>query len=124
MARTELAFLSIPELGRLFRSRKLSPVELTKHFLERMECLNPEFNAYLTATPELALAQSKKAEAELCPPRATKSRRDRGPLHGIPISLKDNIHTAGIRTTAGARFLSDSVPEKDAHIVSKLKEAG
>src|SRR5215813_6576820 len=99
MAKTDLAFLSIPELGRLFRVRKLSPVELTKHFLERIEHLNPELNAYLTLTSELALAQAEKAEAELCSSRGKKSHRDRGPLHGIPISLKDNIRTAGIRTT-------------------------
>src|SRR5215472_2092763 len=124
MVKTDLAFLSIPELGRLFRSRKLSPVELTNHFLERIERLNPELNAYLTVTAEHALAQARKAEAELCLPRGKKSRRDRGPLHGIPISLKDNIHNAGIRTTAGAKFLKEFVPEHDAHIVTKFKEAG
>src|SRR5215475_11094571 len=124
MAKTDLAFRSISELGRLFRSRKLSPVELTKHFLERIERLNPELNAYLTVTSELALAHAKKAEAELCSPHGKKSRRDRGPLHGIPISLKDNIYTAGISTTAGAKFLREFVPERDAQIVTKLKEAG
>src|SRR5262249_48145498 len=124
MAKTDLAFLSISELGRLFRSRKLSPVELTKHFLTRIERLNPELNAYLTVTSELALTQARKAEGELCSSRGKKARRDRGPLHGVPISLKDNIHTAGIRTTAGAKFLKDFIPEKDAHIVTKLKEAG
>ena len=124
MTKPDLAFLSIPELGRLLRSRKLSPLELTRHFLARMERLNPELNAYLTITTELALAQAKKAEAELCSSRGKKARRDRGPLHGIPISLKDNIYTAGTRTTAGARFLKDFVPEIDAHIVARLKEAG
>jgi aspartyl-tRNA(Asn)/glutamyl-tRNA(Gln) amidotransferase subunit A len=124
MAKRDLAFFDIRELGRLFRARKLSPVELTHHFLARIGTLNPELNAYLTATSELALAQAKKAEAELCTPRGRKSRRDRGPLHGIPISLKDNIHTAGIRTTAGAKFLKDFVPEKDAQLVTLLKTAG
>src|SRR5215813_9381163 len=124
MAKTDLAFLSIPQLARLFRSRKLSPAELTKHFLERIERLNPELNAYLTVTSELALAQAKKAEAELCSPRGKKSRRDRGPLHGIPLSLKDNIPTAGIPTTVGSKFLKEFVPERDAHIAAKVKEAG
>src|SRR5579859_755788 len=124
MAKLDPAFLPIPELARLFRSRKLSPVELTKHFLARIERLNPGLNAYLTVTSELALAQAKKAEADLCSSRGKKARRDRGPLHGIPVSLKDNIHTAGIRTTAGSKFLRDFVPENDAHIVAKLKEAG
>src|SRR5881396_3111854 len=96
----ELAFASIEEIGKLFRKRKLSPVELTKLMLARIEHLNPKLNAYITVTAELALAQAKKAEAELFAPRARKSYRDRGPLHGIPISLKDNIYTEGIRTTA------------------------
>jgi aspartyl-tRNA(Asn)/glutamyl-tRNA(Gln) amidotransferase subunit A len=124
MRKTDPAFLSITELSRLFRSRKLSPVELTKHFLSRTERLNPELNAYLTVTPELALAQARKAEAELFAPRSGKSRRDRGPLHGVPISLKDNIRTKGIRTTAGAKFLKEFIPEKDARIVVWLKAAG
>jgi len=124
MAKYDLAFLSVPELARLYRTRKLSPVELTKHFLDRIGSLNPELNAYLTVTADIALAQARQAEGELCSARRKKSRRDRGSLHGIPISLKDNIHTAGIRTTAGAKFLSEFVPEKDAHIVSRLKATG
>src|SRR5207249_3072765 len=124
MTKPDVAFLSIPELGRLFRTRKLSPVELTKHFLARIEQLNPELNAYLTVTRDLALAQARRAESELCAPRGSKSRRDHGPLHGIPISLKDNIDTVGIRTTAGAKFLKEFVPEKDAEIAARLKAAG
>src|SRR2546430_2761606 len=123
MTKTALALLSIAELAQLFRSRKLSPVELTKHFLARIDRHNPDLNAYLTVTAELALDQAKKAEAELSASRG-KSRRDRGALHGIPISLKDNIHTAGIRTTAGAKFLKDFIPDRDAHVVAKLKAAG
>ncbi len=123
MTKTDLAFLSVAELARLFRSRKLSPVELTKHFLARIDSHNPELNAYLTVTAELALGQAQKAEAELLASRG-KSRRDRGPLHGIPIALKDNIHTAGIRTTAGSGFLKEFIPNRDAHVVTKLKAAG
>jgi aspartyl-tRNA(Asn)/glutamyl-tRNA(Gln) amidotransferase subunit A len=124
MTKRDLAFLSISEIARLFRSRKLSPVELTKHFLDRIDRHNPEINAYLTVTPEVALAQARHAEKELFTSRSSKSRRDRGSLHGIPISIKDNIHTAGIRTTAGAKFLKDFIPDEDATIVSKLKSAG
>ncbi len=120
----DLAFASIQEIGRLFRARKLSPVELTKLMLNRIEQLNPKLNAYLTITAELALAQAKKAESELFAPRGRKSHRDRGPLHGIPISLKDNIYTAGIRTTAGSKILKDFVPQHDAQVVAQLKEAG
>ena len=119
-----LAFASIGEIGKLLRRRELSPVELTKLMLARIEQLNPKLNAYLTVTGELALTQAKKAESELFAPRSRKSHRDRGPLHGIPISLKDNIYTAGIRTTAGSKILKDFIPQHDAHVVAQLKEAG
>jgi aspartyl-tRNA(Asn)/glutamyl-tRNA(Gln) amidotransferase subunit A len=124
MSDTELAFASIEEIGRLFRKRKLSPVELTKLMLARIEQLNPKLNAYITVTGDLALAQAKKAESELLGPRRRKGRRDRGPLHGVPVSLKDNIYTAGIRTTAGSKILRDFVPKEDAVVVAQLKDAG
>jgi len=123
MSKTDLAFLPIAELARLFRSRKLSPVDLTKHFLARIDHHNPELNAYLTVTADLALAQARQAETELLTSRG-KSRRDPGPLSGIPIGLKDNIHTAGIRTTAGSKFLKEFIPDRDAQVVTKLKAAG
>jgi aspartyl-tRNA(Asn)/glutamyl-tRNA(Gln) amidotransferase subunit A len=121
---TDLAFASIEEIGKLFRKHKLSPVELTKLMLARIERFDPKLNAYITVTPELALAQAKKAEAELCSPRSRKGHRDRGPLHGIPIALKDNIHTAGIRTTAGSKILQDFIQLHDAPLVTELLEAG
>jgi aspartyl-tRNA(Asn)/glutamyl-tRNA(Gln) amidotransferase subunit A len=121
---TDLAFASIEEVARLFRKRKLSPVELTKLILTRIEQLNPKLNAYITVTADLALAQAKKAEAELLAPRGRKGYRDRGPLHGIPVSLKDNIYTAGIRTTAGSKILKDFIPAEDAAVVGQLKNAG
>jgi aspartyl-tRNA(Asn)/glutamyl-tRNA(Gln) amidotransferase subunit A len=124
MSDADLAFASIEEIAGLFRKRKISPVELTKLMLGRIERLNPKLNAYITVTAGLALAQAKKAEAELFASRDRKGHRDRGPLHGIPISLKDNIHTKGIRTTAGSRILANFVPEQDAVVVTKLKEAG
>src|SRR3989449_3045944 len=120
----ELAFASIEEVGKLFRTRKLSPVGLAKLMLARIERLNPKLNAYITATAERALTQAKKAESELFAPRGRKGHRDRGPLHGIPISLKDNIYTAGIRTTAGSKILKDFVPPNDASVVAQLKNAG
>ena len=120
----DLAFASIEEVGELFRKRKLSPVELTQLILGRIEQLNPKLNAYLTVTAEFALAQAKKAERELFAPRGRRGHRDRGPLHGIPISLKDNIYTKGIRTTAGSKILQDFVPQHDARVVILLKEAG
>jgi aspartyl-tRNA(Asn)/glutamyl-tRNA(Gln) amidotransferase subunit A len=124
MTDADLAFASIEQIGKLFRKRKLSPVELTKLLLARIDQLNPKLNAYVTVTAELALAQAKKAEAELFAPKSGKAYRDRGPLHGIPISLKDNICTKGIRTTAGSKILKDFVPAHDATVAAQLKEAG
>src|SRR5437588_11903337 len=101
MTDADLAFASIEEIGKLFRKRELSTVELTKLMLARIEQLNPKLNAYLTVTGELALAQEKKAEGELFAPRGRKGHRDRGPLHASPISLKDTLSTDEIGTSAG-----------------------
>lgn len=124
MTESDVAFASIEEIGKLFRKRKISPVELTKLMLARIERLNPKLNAYLTVTAELALAQAKQAESELFASKRGRVHRDRGPLHGIPISLKDNIYTKGVRTTAGSKILKDFVPEQDAGVVTALKTAG
>jgi aspartyl-tRNA(Asn)/glutamyl-tRNA(Gln) amidotransferase subunit A len=124
MSDTDLAFASVEEIGKLFRNRKLSPVEVTKLMLARIELVNPKLNAYITVTAELALVQAKKAESELFAPRGRKGHHDRGPLHGIPISLKDNIYTAGVRTTAGSKILKDFIPKENAAVVGQLREAG
>jgi aspartyl-tRNA(Asn)/glutamyl-tRNA(Gln) amidotransferase subunit A len=124
MTDADLAFASIEEVARLYRKRKVSPLEVTRLMLARIEQLNPKLNAYITVAADAALAQAKKAEAELFAPRGRKSHRDRGPLHGIPISLKDNIYTKGIRTTAGSKILKDFVPDHDAAVWAKLREAG
>src|SRR4029077_10982024 len=124
MTDTDLAFASIEEVARLYRNRKVSPVEVTRLMLARIEQLNPKLNAYITVTGELALDQAKKAERELFGPRGRKGRRNRGTLHGIPISLKDNIYTKGIRTTAGSKILKDFIPQHDAVVWAKLQEAG
>ena len=124
MNEKELAYSSITDVARLFRTGKLSPVELTDLLLKRIERLTPKLNAFITVTTEMARTQAKKAEAELCVTRRRKTRVDRGPLHGIPISLKDNICTAGVRTTAGSRILGGFFPESDALVVTRLKHAG
>ena len=124
MTDADLSFASIETIATLFRKRKLSPVELTELILARIDQLNPQMNAYITVTSELALAQAKKAETELFAPRGSQARVDRGPLHGIPISLKDNIHASGIRTTAGSQILRNFVPDHDAAAWAKLKQAG
>jgi aspartyl-tRNA(Asn)/glutamyl-tRNA(Gln) amidotransferase subunit A len=109
---------SITETAELLRKRELSPVELTKNCLEQIERLNPTLNAFMTVTAELALAQARTAEAEIL-------RGDwRGPLHGIPLAMKDLIDTAGVRTTAASALFKDRVPAEDAEIVRRLKDAG
>src|SRR5664279_1319019 len=120
----QLAFASISRIAKLYRSRKLSPVELTRFLLDRIEKLNPQVNAYLTVCADLALKQAAVAESELAKGKGRFPRRDRGQLHGIPISLKDNIYTAGIRTTAGSQILRDFIPAHDAPVVTALKRAG
>jgi aspartyl-tRNA(Asn)/glutamyl-tRNA(Gln) amidotransferase subunit A len=124
MNETELAFATIAEIARLFRTGKLSPVELTELMLARIERTSPKLNAYITVTDELARAQAKRAEAELGVKGKRKTWTDRGLLHGIPLSLKDNICTEGVRTTAGSKILRDHFPERDAPIVTRLKQAG
>jgi len=124
MNETELAFATITEIAHLFRTGKLSPVELTELMLARIERSNPKLNAYITVTDELARVQAKLAEAELSVNGRLKTRTDRGLLQGIPISLKDNICTESIRTTAGSKILGDYFPERDARVVTRLKQAG
>lgn len=120
MSDSDLAFLSISAIARLYRKRKASPVEVAQVLLSRVERLNPKLNAYLTVTADLAVAAAKKAESELF----RKSPHDRGPLHGVPICLKDNIYTKDVRTTAGSKVIRDFVPFHDAPVADRLKEAG
>lgn len=109
---------SIVESSELLRKGKVSPVELTKSCLAQIEKLNPTLNAFITVTAELALTQARTAEAEILRGHC------RGPLHGIPLALKDLIDTAGIRTTAASALFKDRVPAEDAEVVRRLKEAG
>jgi aspartyl-tRNA(Asn)/glutamyl-tRNA(Gln) amidotransferase subunit A len=111
-------FNSISELAQGLRRREVSPVEITRACLERIERLNPALNAFVTVTPESALAEARRAEAEI-------GRGEwRGPLHGIPVALKDLIDTAHVRTTAGSAVHQDRVPERDAEVVRRLRQAG
>ncbi|HXO62508.1 MAG TPA: amidase [Candidatus Acidoferrales bacterium] len=124
MNKTELPFATIAEIADLFRAGKLSPVELTELMLARIEGTNPKLNAFITVTDELARVQAKRAEVELGIKGKRKTRVDRGLLHGIPLSLKDNVCTEGIRTTAGSKILRDYFPERDAAVVTRLKQSG
>jgi aspartyl-tRNA(Asn)/glutamyl-tRNA(Gln) amidotransferase subunit A len=109
---------SILETGELLRRREVSPVELTKNCLAQIEKLNSTLNAFITVTAESALAQAHEAEEEIL------RGNWRGPLHGIPLALKDLIDTAGIRTTAASAVFKDRIPKEDAEVVRRLKDAG
>ncbi len=118
MEERDLEGLTIARLGGRIESGEVSPVDLTKLAFERIERLNPVLNAYVTLTRDQALADAEKAAKEI------GSGRYRGPLHGIPISIKDNIAIEGVRTTAGSKTLSDWRPDHDATVVSRLRAAG
>lgn len=118
MTANDLAFMSLSDAAALVRQRLVSPVELTRVALERIERLNPVLNAFVTVTAELAIAAARDAESAI-------QRGDyRGPLHGIPYSLKDLVETAGILTTAGSPILKTYVPDRDATVYDRLRAAG
>lgn len=114
----DLAWLSLADASERVRRRNVSPVDLTRACLERIERLNPRLNAFITVTAAQALAEARAAESEIL------KGRWRGPLHGIPLALKDLIDTAGIRTTAASAIFADRVPKEDAEVVRRLKAAG
>jgi aspartyl-tRNA(Asn)/glutamyl-tRNA(Gln) amidotransferase subunit A len=109
---------SIFETSELLRKGSVSPVELTTECLARIEKLNSKLNAFITVTAESALAEARQAEAEI------RRGEWRGPLHGIPIALKDLIDTAGVRTTAASFLFKDRIPTEDSEVVRRLKAAG
>lgn len=115
---SNLLFLSIEEASRLLRSRKISPLELVEATLKQIESWNPRTNAFITVLGEEARRAARAAERQL------RAKASRGPLLGIPISLKDNIYTKGIRTTAGSEILRNFVPEFDSTIAVRLAKAG
>jgi aspartyl-tRNA(Asn)/glutamyl-tRNA(Gln) amidotransferase subunit A len=114
----ELPLLDISTLSGLLRKGEVSPVELTRQTLARIERLQPRLNAYITVTADLAIEQARGAESEI------RAGRWRGPLHGIPYAAKDLFFTKGIRTTVGSRVLADFIPDDDAAVVEKLRNAG
>ncbi|WP_428484160.1 amidase [Rhodopila sp.] len=114
----DLHFLTIAQASRLLRDRKLSPVELTQAFLDRIASLDPQLNAYLLPLPDQALAAAKRAEQEIA------GGGWKGALHGIPIGLKDIYNTVGIRTTGHSALFKDHVPTDDAFTVQCLRDAG
>jgi aspartyl-tRNA(Asn)/glutamyl-tRNA(Gln) amidotransferase subunit A len=118
MKALDLEELTIADIAPRIRRKEISPLELTKRYLDRTKRLNPALNAYLTVTEERALADAKRTEGEI------RKGKYRGALHGIPFSIKDNIATKGVRTTAGSKILSEWVPDFDATVVERLREGG
>src|SRR5947199_9164774 len=115
---SELAALSLTEASARIRSRAVTPTQLVEACLARVDTYNPKLNAFITVTRERALAQAHELEVE------QRTGRLRSQLHGIPIALKDNIDTAGIRTTAASAVFDDRVPQEDAEVARRLKAAG
>jgi aspartyl-tRNA(Asn)/glutamyl-tRNA(Gln) amidotransferase subunit A len=115
---SETINLALEEAAALVRDRRASPVELTEACLARVGAVEPRLNAFVTVTADLARAEAREAEAELA------KGRYRGPLHGIPVAVKDLFATKGIRTTAGSKILAGWIPREDATVVRKLREAG
>jgi aspartyl-tRNA(Asn)/glutamyl-tRNA(Gln) amidotransferase subunit A len=116
--RGDLTALDLSEVSALLARRDVSPVELTRACLARIDALNPALNAFITVTADQALAEARETERELA------RGRPRSPLHGVPLALKDNIDTAGTRTTAAAAAFEGRVPATDAEVARRLRVTG
>ena len=114
----EICYLSAGELSPLIQKREISPVEIVKAHLNRIESLEPILNSFITLLADQAMEAARQAEKEI------QAGRYRGPLHGIPLGLKDLFYTKGIRTTSGSKIFDTFIPNVDGTVVTKLKEAG
>ena len=118
MNKEDIPFLSATELSHKLENKEVSPVEATEAYLERIDAVDSKLNSYITVCRDEALRDAADAEKAI-------ARGDyKGPMHGVPVAVKDQIWTKGIRTTVGSRLLADFVPNEDATVVTKLKEAG
>lgn len=118
MEGSDIAFLSVAELASAIESKLVSPVEAVEAYLERIQRIDPHVNAYITVCAEKALQEARDMESEI------HRGQYRGTLHGIPVAVKDQIYTKGVRTTDGSKLRSDFVPDFDATVVDNLKKAG
>lgn len=118
MNKADIPFLSAAALSHLIRQKTVSPVEATEAYLERIEKVDPKLNSYITLCPDQALEAARDREQAI-------SRGDAlGPLHGVPVAVKDQFWTRGILTTGGSTILADYIPGEDATVVARLKDAG
>jgi Asp-tRNA(Asn)/Glu-tRNA(Gln) amidotransferase A subunit family amidase len=118
MNKSEIPFLPATELSGLIQPKEVSPVEATEAYLERIDQVDDKLNAYITVCREEALAQARQAEQDIA------AGRYLGPMHGIPVAVKDQFWTKGIRTTNGSTILKDFIPDEDATVIANLKQAG
>jgi aspartyl-tRNA(Asn)/glutamyl-tRNA(Gln) amidotransferase subunit A len=118
VADSEIVFQSASELGSLLKTRKVSPVEVMRAYLDRIDAVDPKVGAFITVTRERAVAEAEQAEREIA------AGRYRGPLHGLPYAPKDMLATRGVRTTNGSKVTADWVPSYESTITSRLNEAG
>ena len=118
MNKADIPFLSATELSRLIKKMEVSPVEAAEAYLDRIDDLDFKFNAYLTVCRDEAIRAAHEAE------RSIVQGGYLGPMHGIPVAVKDQLWTKGIRTTGGSRFFADFIPEEDATAIANLKKAG
>jgi len=118
MQEQEICWMSASDLATAIKMKKISPVEVVKHILKRIAAINPEVNAYVTITEDSALTGAREAED------AVMNGRQLGPLHGVPVAIKDTNFTKGVRTTMGSRLMEDFIPEEDSVHVDRLKKAG
>ena len=113
MNKSEIPFLTATEISEQIRNRDVSPVEVTEAYLERIEALNPKLNSYITVMADEAITAAEEAET------AIASGGYLGPMHGVPVAIKDQFLTKGILTTAGSNMLRDYIPEEDATVVTR-----
>ena len=118
MNTSELPFLSAGDLSRLIQSKEVSPVEVTEAYLDRITSLDHRFNSYLTVMREQALVDAQQAEEDIA------SGQHKGPMHGVPVAVKDQFWSRGVRSTGGSRILADFVPDEDATVIANLRKAG
>ena len=118
MDKKDIPFLTASHLSKLIEAKEVSPVEATEAYLDRIREVDSKLNSYITVTGEQALEAARLAEQEIA------QGKHRGPLHGVPVAVKDQFNTTGIRTTGGSSILKDFVPEEDATVMANLKKAG
>lgn len=118
MSSTNLHYKPIAELASMLRGKDISPVELTQAYLDRIASLNESLGAYITVMGDSAMAQARQAESEI------QAGNYKGPMHGMPIAIKDIIYTKGVLTSAGSKVLADHIPDKNSTIVDALNDAG